>query len=119
MRISDWSSDVCSSDLFLAGRGRGHADDRDRPARALDDLAAVGVVVAVQNEFRPRLGDDAAERLGIDQPLAPGHLAGTRRMVQQHPAEVARLAEPPQDPTSVARGTSVYARVAIGGRRNL
>src|SRR3546814_544847 len=78
---------------FLAGRGRGHADDRDRPARALDDLAAEGVVVAVQNEFRPRLGDDAAERLGIDQPLAPGHLAGTRRMVRSegHTSELQSL----------------------------
>src|SRR3546814_14710571 len=76
---------------FLAGRGRGHADDRDRPARALDDLAAEGVVVAVQNEFRPRLGDDAAERLGIDQPLAPGHLAGTRRMVQNSSVGCAEL----------------------------
>src|SRR3546814_7347235 len=88
MRISDWSSDVCSSDL-------------------------------VQNEFRPRLGDDAAERLGIDQPLAPGHLAGTRRMVQQHHAEVARLAEPPQHSGQAVELGGAEGAVGAEQRRRL
>src|SRR3546814_7149706 len=30
MRISDWSSDVCSSDLEAGDRGRGHAVPRGR-----------------------------------------------------------------------------------------
>src|SRR3546814_4247865 len=44
MRISDWSSDVCSSDLIEQGRKRGprHAQHvrrrRDRQAHRLDDL---------------------------------------------------------------------------------
>src|SRR3546814_8491659 len=43
MRISDWSSDVCSSDL--------HVDDRDRTAirRQAEDLA---------EEIRHRVGDE-------------------------------------------------------------
>src|SRR3546814_4079219 len=41
MRISDWSSDVCSSDLLDAGRGRRAAHD---PAHRLAWLAAPDLV---------------------------------------------------------------------------
>src|SRR3546814_7977584 len=34
IRISDWSSDVCSSDLLLRRRGRGIGGERDRDLRA-------------------------------------------------------------------------------------
>src|SRR3546814_5472628 len=42
MGISDWSSDVCSSDLMAAGRcAQRRADDgRVRPRHAADDVAA-------------------------------------------------------------------------------
>src|SRR3546814_1962270 len=36
MRISDWSSDVCSSDRTLAALARCHPDDIEACARALD-----------------------------------------------------------------------------------
>src|SRR3546814_12786981 len=46
MRISDWSSDVCSSDLAVRNVRGGMDDDVDpaeRPRRRLDQRAAVGV----------------------------------------------------------------------------
>src|SRR3546814_8737288 len=39
MRISDWSSDVCSSDLAAAGLGR--AVDQDAPLAHLLDIVAM------------------------------------------------------------------------------
>src|SRR3546814_7473920 len=41
MRISDWSSDVCSSDLELAGGGGGMVEEHQRPA-----VGVVGAEVA-------------------------------------------------------------------------
>src|SRR3546814_9092721 len=38
MRISDWSSDVCSSDL--EGRRRGHREGPEEPVRQLRQAAA-------------------------------------------------------------------------------
>src|SRR3546814_1644473 len=40
MRISDWSSDVCSSDLCL--RRHGHTLMREQPALAVDAAAIAG-----------------------------------------------------------------------------
>src|SRR3546814_18041599 len=48
MRISDWSSDVCSSDL------------EDQQMRTATHLQAGGVA-AIANEFRARAGDAAAD----------------------------------------------------------
>src|SRR3546814_9179713 len=46
MRISDWSSDVCSSDLFTRAIGADHADDaarREREAQIFEEqLVAKG-----------------------------------------------------------------------------
>src|SRR3546814_9504398 len=56
MRISDWSSDVCSSDL--AGRPEGGSDRprdrRDRPSTATASVRAAGRTL--DNESRPSLG---------------------------------------------------------------
>src|SRR3546814_5425870 len=42
MRISDWSSDVCSSDLDDRDREHDHADEQaDQPHRVDDRLAAI------------------------------------------------------------------------------
>src|SRR3546814_10084068 len=40
MRISDWSSDVCSSDLFSPLTAPGSAEGRDAIALACSDIAA-------------------------------------------------------------------------------
>src|SRR3546814_9080164 len=60
MRISDWSSDVCSSDLFTgrtAGEGRGARHQH---------IGAGG------DGERRGLGGDAAVDLEIDRPVAAG-----------------------------------------------
>src|SRR3546814_14807418 len=58
MRISDWSSDVCSSDLGGAGRPEGGSDRprdrRDRPSTATASVRAAGRTL--DNESRPSLG---------------------------------------------------------------
>src|SRR3546814_4580979 len=40
MRISDWSSDVCSSDLVIVRRIAGHADRAEKLAASVADEAA-------------------------------------------------------------------------------
>src|SRR3546814_13347992 len=100
MRISDWSSDVCSSDLqFL---------QRVVVQRCLADRMAETQVV----------GDRARDRT----PVAPAH----RHVVAQVPAgqrpkQVAGAVDHPQpgeeDRKSVVEGKSVSVRVNLGGRR--
>src|SRR3546814_2133321 len=49
MRISDWSSDVCSSDLLAVialGGGRRRVEDRIDPAVGVDDILPLGTVVS-------------------------------------------------------------------------
>src|SRR3546814_15615842 len=103
MRISDWSSDVCSSDLVLAG-GEEQRVGGDR----------AGVVEA-----------DAAvdRRARADTALDPGTGAGG--VIEQQ-----RIESPPRDGRtglrqgagdrkSVVEGTSGAVRVDLGGRRSL
>src|SRR3546814_12349665 len=100
MRISDWSSDVCSSDLLAQAHRRAHqlaADvdfgvanlfaQRDRPALVL--VAAIGLDAGVKQ---------IADRL--QHRIRKGHV---------------QLAA--ADRKSVVKGKSVSVRVALGGRR--
>src|SRR3546814_19792765 len=98
MRISDWSSDVCSSDLVVDGLQH----------RAID-LARIGVEDRqLAGETSVELGHRRSRRLGdIGQgdaaPSPPG-------------GEPARGGEE-RDRKSVVLGTGVSLRVALGGRR--
>src|SRR3546814_20017238 len=97
MRISDWSSDVCSSDLDLGKVERvetiilrsriGHDLDGKRPARIIAASDCVEQVAAVE--------------IGI----VTGHATGLR------------IAEEFQDRKSVVKGKSVSVRVDLGCRR--
>src|SRR3546814_17752636 len=97
MRISDWSSDVCSSDLEDGG---GRADENHR------------------QEQRPvAKAHDQAEEVDRQQEIEPERL----RMLDQ-PAE--RRADggihyPGQDRQSVGQGKSVSVSVDLGGGRLL
>src|SRR3546814_15657345 len=98
MRISDWSSDVCSSDLGIGGLGSGeHAlGDRDlrlrrRDRRAhsvLDDLTLVLAAVGKGSlEARWAAAQrPAAEYLDVPETIAVGvHFAvGGRARIVQH-----------------------------------
>src|SRR3546814_14397542 len=71
MRISDWSSDVCSSDLaaealaVFAAVAEAHAAPYDRRADAglVDALADLGLLVAVEAERRDGLALDVLHYL--------------------------------------------------------
>src|SRR3546814_2725768 len=70
MRISDWSSDVCSSDLTIRNaRGGEHPD----PVRAAEIVAAVGGdgITAHLREDRRHIRDDDLARIQVatDLPL--------------------------------------------------
>src|SRR3546814_11297029 len=71
MRISDWSSDVCSSDLIVAGEGGGKVPGILAPRRVLDPGAhRVGALL-------PEFGaiDEAERGGGVGEPVArrPAH----------------------------------------------
>src|SRR3546814_9802750 len=103
MRISDWSSDVCSSDLFgrragkkQEGRNVGHIDDHavhrdspgDRRADAADeDGAATGqaarpAIAIADGDRRPPAVTRRDEVMAITDPRAgrtPDNLSNPRR----------------------------------------
>src|SRR3546814_18640255 len=101
MRISDWSSDVCSSDL--AGRGevaRGvvlvgveaHHDTRGDPELSGQERHGAGILLVVADHL-----------ISLQQGRDPlGTMPGAR-----------------EDRQGVVSGTSVAVRVDLGGRRNI
>src|SRR3546814_20173534 len=94
MRISDWSSDVCSSDLQRLG-----------PAQSLvvvgrDQRVAAGAQYGDDRRAGRDLLDLVALGQGDPESLARGLAADLR-----------------QDRKSVVQGTSVSVRVDLGGRR--
>src|SRR3546814_17150073 len=98
MRISDWSSDVCSSDLEKQTvRREDHVGDRvGLPLVAVQDRAhREGRRIDVGRDDRPQ-GADAVEALGA-RPLGEGRV----------------------DRKSAVQGTRVVVRVDHGGSRNL
>src|SRR3546814_12781242 len=90
MRISDWSSDVCSSDLGPSGAGKS---------------TVFAMLLRFHDPQRGRIDLD-----GIDiRTLEPAELRGTVALVPQQPTIFAR------DRKSVGSGKSVSVRVDIGG----
>src|SRR3546814_4517112 len=91
MRISDWSSDVCSSDLDLPGRLRqanGSHGRRERTEAAGQPLRRpLGVAaLAFQAVQAARRGDDAG---GIDLNARAGKIIGHRS--EEHTSELQSL----------------------------
>src|SRR3546814_16133637 len=117
MRISDWSSDVCSSDLLQADAYAGynalfHADRLPAPlTRALCWSHA--------RRYFFELADVAAQlkkrrKKAVISPLA---VEAVRRIDAIFDIERAINGRPAQDRQSVLAGKSVSVRCAIGGRR--
>src|SRR3546814_14390714 len=107
MRISDWSSDVCSSDLFLffgPFQGRtlpvnGHADDDLAPD---GDLALLDIARLRRSAFGAAVrGRRGRRRAHSDQ--------GKKEHTQESPAV------PEPDRKSVVEGKSVSVRVDSDG----
>src|SRR3546814_9683322 len=108
MRISDWSSDVCSSDL--AGTGRGAPAVRDGPERHADPRAGFRRQ-AVLPADRPH--PDAEKH--IARPQAPGReedRAGTEDAVRL----AMRGADPPRAGRLSRTGAKSGARVGAPPR---
>src|SRR3546814_13378773 len=107
MRISDWSSDVCSSDLGRAHGGGGAG--RRRSARR-----APGGHYDHPRDRRAAYGD--AERRGA--PAAGGGDAGRYLgdlLRQDGDADPPRADGPPEERKSVQEGKGVSVRVDTGG----
>src|SRR3546814_18025672 len=107
MRISDWSSDVCSSDLMarLPERCGDHFCGEQQGRRA---CPFGEIEIAEPNRRPPRIFNRIAGIMRdflIDEPPQQGGLA--RRGARQ------------QDRKSVVKGKSVSVRVDVGARRIL
>src|SRR3546814_17533153 len=89
MRISDWSSDVCSSDLGVSHR---YAED-----------------VALPDEFE----SGPVEDISAEILLRPGGPSPTEPTIFRVPADMLVC----KDRKSVVLGKSVSVRVDLGGRR--
>src|SRR3546814_15953163 len=99
MRISDWSSDVCSSDLPSIGHDfAGHDADS----------------AGASHQSGRGSGDHGRARLRLLQHLRPS--ASARPMSNTAVLENALLPLSP-DRKSVVQGKSVSVRVDLGGRR--
>src|SRR3546814_1789040 len=83
MRISDWSSDVCSSDLlgFAPVSRRVRALFRDRVAR-------LSKVVACEAADPPLAGPGRDADRCFEVLRAVGFLGASRELVEKHPDEV-------------------------------
>src|SRR3546814_1535506 len=106
MRISDWSSDVCSSDLGAAGRSR-----RDRQ---------------VGHRVHQLLGPDAGEGQAEDGrqvrrfvAVHPHRTQNVQKPLPQRPKPRRLAVETSGDRQSVVWGKRVSVRVALGCRRFL
>src|SRR3546814_19434228 len=95
MRISDWSSDVCSADLGPEDADRQEGDNREQenPQAEPRSLMQGGLDLGGEVEVAPALGG-------------------------AHEANSCSAA-PAVDRKSVVQGKSVSVRVDLGGRRNL
>src|SRR3546814_15864491 len=96
MRISDWSSDVCSSDLRVRSRP-------DRQPAAFGHCVSLewrDVYCAAQGHRRSERSEDCRENSSADR---------TTALFRQWQ----------RDRKSVVKGKSVSGRVDLGGRRTL
>src|SRR3546814_21192524 len=105
MRISDWSSDVCSSDL----RGRRGRAEGGVLARALGKNGVHGLPDRPDRERLPHGG----RRQGSVGNDSGGGTVMSRRHI------ISLLMENEAERKSVVKGKSVSVRVDLGGRRSI
>src|SRR3546814_11849899 len=110
MRISDWSSDVCSSDLTFTSKKKALEELSQLLARA-GDLDAGDILGSLS--AREKLGSTG---LGHGVAIPHGRMAG----VDDSIGAIIRLRPPldygAQERKSVVEGKSVSVRVNLGGR---
>src|SRR3546814_16412717 len=117
MRISDWSSDVCSSDLHLLARCRDVAGEGDGGADAGLRLACCFHVVLLKVGHIDR---EAIEALAPADAMRVARGDGFEDRVMQGEFRMGAVrAGLFQDRKSVVSGKSVTVLVDLGGRRFL
>src|SRR3546814_2046378 len=106
MRISDWSSDVCSSDLLVQQRDRAVGDARDALVvqRRLE-VVGVDVVVELLHVGDELIAECRALLGGRGRPVLPrGDLAvGVERVLRRHPQVLLRSEEHTSELQSLMR----------------
>src|SRR3546814_15809354 len=107
MRISDWSSDVCSSDLAVVIGCRGEIIARHPRSWEREDVIFDPVHYLPLIEQKINSLDQAAPLQGWD---LPEEFATLRRLMEGRMAKHG-------DRKSVVSGKSVSVRVDLGGRR--
>src|SRR3546814_15314886 len=105
MRISDWSSDVCSSDLFLVDHARAVIDGREQHQRGL-------AATLLDPERRLELLEVGRAHVEVPQ------LVGSTRL-QTNGCVGAGHASLVHDRKSVVKGKWVSGPVDLGGPRTL
>src|SRR3546814_13884615 len=110
MRISDWSSDVCSSDLIARPVGEEHA------VRLVGEDGLGGGICGHYGDVAAQ-ARQAAQDVELGAVVDGNHLVAWRRLVAVALAErPARLVPAIGDRKSVVEGKSVSVRVDLGGR---
>src|SRR3546814_13127712 len=109
MRISDWSSDVCSSDLLLQ-------DGDDSATLVLYGDVPLVQAATLQGLLDARAGGMAVLTENLSDP------SGYGRIVRDGSGQVQRIVEhkaATEDRQSVVAGKSGSERLAHGGRRTI
>src|SRR3546814_13456914 len=110
MRISDWSSDVCSSDLDM------HGTEMRIPAAANGHFM---VNVEINNRQVLFLVDTGASQIALSPEDAAAAGIRPRRDAYTGRAETANGIVGMADRKSVGEGKRVTVRVDFGGRRSI
>src|SRR3546814_3406713 len=91
MRISDWSSDVCSSDLFEAQRAADRIGLHQPQVEPLTDAVADPSMLAVERARRLVIEKAfAAQRRHRHQPIAAEPVDGREKAEGLHPGDPRR-----------------------------
>src|SRR3546814_18233103 len=107
MRISDWSSDVCSSDLLVQAIGVGLTFDRERRGRTRDDeVAGFGDAFTRLRRYR--------QTSALDEPQHRDVGAVSTDMRPVAPADKEAIRDRRRD----VEGTRGGVRGEVGGRRS-
>src|SRR3546814_11326709 len=125
MRISDWSSDVCSSDLLVAGELVGEAGNLGNRAGQVGGFGLVGIGPAVEAVGQRGDAADHAAQAAIARHAGYAELAEHGppclqpdiKLVAGGVQALGDIAKPALDPVAAAVGAEGESGRAAGGER--